>query len=84
MENNKVDIILPSFNLKEIQRSVIEYILKQNPEITYIEVAKLLGISERSLYRFFRSEKMPNITKVSREYQRYLKLKEKYEETTHL
>lgn len=42
---------LPTVNIKELELLAIKQVYQTNPGITQIQACKLLGMSERNLYR---------------------------------
>lgn len=51
---------LPTVNLKELTEMAIKQVYRTHPGIYNKEVAKLLGVSERNLYRWLNKMKLTN------------------------
>jgi len=46
-----MEIVIKTYNLKEIKNQVIKHCVENNPKLTLAEIAKKLGVAERTLYR---------------------------------
>lgn len=47
-----IEIVLNTYNLKKIKNQIINTCIDNNPTLNIDEIAKLLGISERTVHRF--------------------------------
>jgi predicted transcriptional regulator YheO len=52
-----MNLTISSYNINHVKKSLINKVMSDFPEATIYEKATLLGISERSLYRYLKTKK---------------------------
>ena len=52
-----MDLTISSYLIYDVKKSLINKVMADFPEATISDKAKLLGISERSLYRYLKTKK---------------------------